>query len=444
MVSKRTIDEIDVHGRRVLVRLDLNVPLDDRQRITDDRRIRAALPTVRKLIDGGGRLILMSHLGRPTGDRAKDQRYSLRPVARRMGELLGQAVRFTEWGEEGTELRATNAGARRRHGGTNGETPDVHLSAEVRSTVDRLKDGECCLLENLRFVEAETIKDKNAAGDPGLRQRKDRFAAGLAELGDVYVNDAFGTCHRDNASMLTLPQRMAGRPRVIGYLVEKELKFLGAALADPKRPFVVVLGGAKVSDKVGAIEALLGKCDVILVGGAMAYTFMAADGLEVGKSLVEPDRFDLARRLRAKAGDKLRLPLDSVAADSIASDAATTVCEGSIPGGMMGLDIGPKTIANYREVLLTAGTIVWNGPMGVFETPPFDAGTVAIANATADATERGAVTIVGGGDSAAAVEAAGVADRVSHLSTGGGASLEFLEGKSFAAIDILDDASLGE
>ena len=427
MTPKRSIDDVDVRGLRVLVRLDLNVPIDSDARITDDRRIRAALPTVRKLIDAGGRLILMSHLGRPTGDPQKDNRLSLRPVARRIGELLRKPVGCLEWGEEGA---------------AKDEAGDA-VGGEIRRVVGELRDGDCCLLENLRFINAETIKDKKAASDPDLRGRKDRFAAGLAELGDVYVNDAFGTCHRDNASMLTVPQRMADRPRAMGYLVAKELKFLGSAVADPKRPFVVVLGGAKVSDKVGAITALLAKCDVILIGGAMAYTFAAADGLDVGKSLVEPDRFDLARELRAKAGDKIRIPIDSIVASAIASDAATQVCEGSIPADMMGLDIGPKTIANYRDVLHTAGTIVWNGPMGVFETPPFDVGTVAIAKATAEATERGAVTIVGGGDSAAAVDAAGVADRVSHVSTGGGASLEFLEGKRFAAIDILDDAQPG-
>ncbi len=407
-MAKRSIDDIDVKGQRVLVRLDLNVPLDSACRITDDGRIQAALPTVRKLIAGGGRLTLMSHLGRPKGDPESDKRLSLAPVAARLTELLGQPV----------ALVSGNAG----------------------ETVNGLADGQCCLLENLRFHEAETIKNKKAKDDPDLRTKKDRFAGELAALADVYVNDAFGTCHRDNASMLTVPQQMEGKPRCIGYLVAKELKFLGDAVTSPKRPFVVVLGGAKVSDKLGAIESLLDKCDTLLIGGAMAYTFAAAGGESVGKSLVEPDRYETARTLRAKAGDRIRIPLDSVAAAAISADADTEICAGAIPSDMMGLDIGPKTIAAYCDTLHTAATICWNGPMGVFETPPFDTGTVAIAKAVAQATSRGATTIVGGGDSAAAIKAAGLADQVSHVSTGGGASLEFLEGKPFAAIDVLDDA----
>jgi phosphoglycerate kinase len=411
-MPKKTIDDISVHGERVLVRLDLNVPLDKQGAVTDDRRIRAALPTVKKLLGDGGRLILMSHLGRPTGDPEEDKAFTLQPVAHRLSELLGK---------EATFLHQT-------------------IGDSVRRAVDQLPEGGCCLLENLRFHSAETIKDKKAAEDAQFRSEKDDFAGALAALGDVYVNDAFGTCHRDNASMLTVPQKMEGKPRVIGYLVAKELEFLGKAVSDPKRPFVVVLGGAKVSDKVGAIENLLNKCDTVLIGGAMAYTFAAAEGRSVGKSRVEPDRFDTARSLRQKAGDKLRLPVDSVAAAEIEPDAETKICEDAIPDDMMGLDIGPKTIAAYNKVLLKANTIVWNGPMGVFETPPFDAGTNAIAKTLAEATGRGAVTVLGGGDSAAAIEAAGLSDKVSHVSTGGGASLEFLEGRSFAAIDVLDDA----
>jgi phosphoglycerate kinase len=410
-MAKRTIDDIEVRGLRVLVRLDLNVPLDG-GRITDDRRIRSAVPTVRKLLDGGGRVVMMSHLGRPKGDPELDKGLTLRPVAERLAELLGTPVKFC----------ASTIG------------PDAD------QVVGDLSDGECCLLENLRFNAAETIKDKKAATDDALREQKLAFARSLSALADVYVNDAFGTCHRDNASMLTVPQLMNGKPRVMGYLVAKELKFLGDAVSDPKRPFVVILGGAKVSDKVGVIDSLLGRCDTILIGGAMAHTFAAASGVGVGKSLVEPDRYDVARSLREKAGSKIRLPVDSVAAAAISSDAATETCEGEIPSGMMGLDIGPKTVAGFRDVLETASTVVWNGPMGVFETPPFDRGTIAIAQAVASATDRGATTIVGGGDSAAAISAAGLDDRVSHVSTGGGASLEFLEGKSFAAIDILDDA----
>ncbi len=409
---KKTIDDIDVRGKRVLVRLDLNVPLDDAQHITDDRRIRAALPTLKRLIEGGGRLILMSHLGRPKGDPSDRVKFSLAPVANRLGKLLGKPVALGE---------------------------DCVGNA-ARKAVDRLGNGDVCLLNNLRFHDGETIKDKKAAGDPSLRQRKEQFAGELADLADVYVNDAFGTCHRDNATMLTVPRLMEGKPRVTGYLVQRELKFLSEAIADPKRPFVCVLGGAKVSDKLGAIRSLLGKCDTILIGGAMAYTFLKAEGTDVGKSLLEPELLETARDLRADAGNRLRIPCDSVIAAEIKQGITAQTCEGPIPADRMGLDIGPKTIAAYKDVLATANTIVWNGPMGVFETAPFDAGTMAIAAVVADATKRGAITIIGGGDSAAAIDKAGLADHMTHISTGGGASLELLEGKSFAAIEVLDDA----
>jgi phosphoglycerate kinase len=316
--------------------------------------------------------------------------------------------------------------------------PDCVGSA-VTALVDALGDGTVCLLENLRFHDAETIKDKDAAKDSALRKTKVDFARRLADLGQVYVNDAFGTCHRDNASMLTVPALMTGKPRVVGYLVERELRFLGEAVASPARPFVCVLGGAKVSDKLGVIRSLLTKCDTILIGGAMAYTFLAADGLDVGGSLVEPDLFDTARALRKEAGERLMVPTDSVAAASIDSNAETRVCEGAIPPEWMGLDIGPRTVEAYARVIEAARTVVWNGPMGVFETPPFDRGTIAMARAMADATRSGAITIIGGGDSAAAVDRAGLSDAMTHISTGGGASLEFLEGRPFAAIDILDE-----
>ncbi len=409
---KKTVEDVDVRGKRVLVRLDLNVPLDAQQRITDDRRIRAALPTIRRLIDGGGRVILMSHLGRPKGDPDDRVKLSLTPVAIRLGELLKKKVICVR---------------------------DC-VGESTRAAVAKLDDGELCVLENLRFHKAETIKDKKAAENPELREQKETFASELAELADVYVNDAFGTCHRDNASMLTVPRLMEGKPRVVGYLVQRELAFLGRAVSTPARPFVCVLGGAKVSDKLGVIRTLMSKCDTILIGGAMAYTFQAAEGLEVGRSLVEPDLFGTARSLRHDAGDALRLPVDSVVAPEIREGVATQICEASIPAGRMGLDIGPKTIEAYRSVVGTAKTVVWNGPMGVFETPPFDAGTMAMAAALADATDRGTTTIIGGGDSAAAVQKAGLADRMTHISTGGGASLEFLEGKRFAAIDVLDEA----
>jgi phosphoglycerate kinase len=397
---KKTIDDINVRGCRVLVRLDLNVPLDDAGRITDDRRISASLPTVRKLLDGGGRLILMSHLGRPEGNPNARTKSTLAPVAKRLGELLNRPVRML---------------------------PDC-VGPAVTDAMSSMKDGDICLLENLRFHQAEQIKDKKAADDPRLREQKESFAKAIADLGDVYVNDAFGTCHRDNASMLTVPRLMAGRPRVVGYLVQKELQFLGQAVSDPKRPFVCILGGAKVSDKLGAIKSLLARCDTVLIGGAMAYTFLAADGIEVGRSLVEPDLYDNARDIRRAAGDRLRLPVDSVAAEKIERGIETKTCDGSVPAGLMGLDIGPKTIHAYSRALADAKTVVWNGPMGVFETPPFDCGTLAIAEALAAATDRGAITVVGGGDSAAAVEQAGISDRITHVSTGGGASLEFLEG----------------
>ncbi|MCH7808519.1 MAG: phosphoglycerate kinase, partial [Planctomycetes bacterium] len=362
---KRSVEDVDVRSKRVLVRLDLNVPLDSNGGITDDRRIRAAIPTVKRLLDGGGRLILMSHLGRPKG-RAEDRiRFTLKPVAARLGELLDRPVKML----------------------------DDCVGEKVTAAVSKLADGEVCILENLRFHDAETIKDKKAAEDSTLRQRKDAFARRLADLADVYVNDAFGTCHRDNASMLTVPRMMEDKPRVVGYLVQRELEFLGRAVTDPKRPFVCLLGGAKVSDKLGAIESLLQRCDTILIGGAMAYTFLAAGGMEVGKSLVEPDLFDTARRLEAQAGEKLRLPVDSVCAGEIAPGAATQVVGDAIPVDQIGLDIGPATIDTYASVIATAGTIVWNGPMGVFETPPFDRGTLAMARSLAEATDRGAISI---------------------------------------------------
>ncbi|MBI4718308.1 MAG: phosphoglycerate kinase [Planctomycetes bacterium] len=420
---KKTVDQLNVRGKRVLVRLDLNVPLDAAQRITDDRRIREALPTVHKLLEGGGRLVLMSHLGRPEKDPDARRKFSLAPVARRLGELL----------------RGSTAGIARGAPTSVRLAPDC-IGDEVRLLAMGLGDGDVLLLENLRFHEAEQIKDKNAAKDPALRARKDDFAGQIASLGEAYVNDAFGTCHRDNASMLTVPQMMPGRPRAIGYLVQKELKFLGEAVSQPARPFVCILGGAKVSDKLGVIRSLMGKCDTILIGGAMAYTFLAAEGVAVGNSLVEPDLFVTARALRKEAGARLMLPVDSAAAPAIKAGAEVKACEGPIPAGWMGLDIGPRTVTAYEGVIGAAQTIVWNGPMGVFETPPFDRGTRAVAQALAAATVRGAVTIIGGGDSAAAIDQAGLADRVTHISTGGGASLEFLEGKPFAALDVLDDA----
>jgi phosphoglycerate kinase len=409
-MNKKTIESVDVNDKRVLMRADFNVPLDDSLSITDDRRIQSALPTIRRILDGGGRLILMSHLGRPKGK--PEAKYSLAPVAKRLGELLGKNVPLA---------------------------PDC-VGDAVGALSEGVESGDCLLLENLRFHTAETIKDKETKQDAEKRAIKDEFACSLADLADVYVNDAFGTCHRDNASMLTVPKMMKGKPKVIGYLVEKELEFLGSALANPNRPFVAVLGGAKVSDKIGVIDELLPKCDHVLIGGAMTYTFFAAQGITTGKSLVEPDFVDEAKRLLEIGGDKLRLPSDSVVANEISGEASYQTVEGGVPDDLMGLDIGPATITAFADIIKNAKTIIWNGPMGVFETPPFDRGTMAIAQAMADATSGGATTIIGGGDSAAAIEQAGLADQMSHISTGGGASLEFLEGKPFVALEEIDDA----
>ncbi len=408
---KKTIDDVDVRGHRVLVRLDLDVPIGADGAITDDRRIRAALPTLKMLIDRGARLILLGHRGRPKDTPQDRLKFSMDPVGKRFSDLLRKPVALL----------------------SDFTHPRDHMA------VARLNNGDVCLCENLRFWEAETIKDKDAAKDAGLREKKDSFARQIAQLGDVYVNDAFGTCHRDNASMVTVPGMMVGKPRVMGYHLAKELKFLGEAVANPKRPFVAILGGAKVSDKLGVIKALLTRCDTILIGGAMAYTFLKVEGKAVGRSRVEPELLKTAGVLLAEAKGKLRLPVDSIAATEIASGVPTCVCDASVPEQLAGLDIGPKTILAYNDVIQTAKTIIWNGPMGVFETPPFDKGTLAVARAVASATEEGAVSIIGGGDSAAAIDKAGLSDKMTHISTGGGASLEFLEGKRFAAIDVLDD-----
>lgn len=409
-MAKRTIADIDVQGKTVLIRVDFNVPQDDSGAITDDARIRKALPTIQHALEGGGRLVLMSHLGRPKGE--PDPKYTLKPAAERLGELLGKPVAM-----------ASSA-----------------VGPEVESLVKGLGPHGILMLENLRFHKAETIKDKDAAKDPALRKEKDDFARQLAALADVYVNDAFGTCHRDNASMLTVPQQMGSKPKVVGFLVQKELQYLGDALNNPTRPFVAILGGKKVSDKIGVIEALLGKCDSVLIGGAMQYTFMLAQSKKTGNSLVEKDKVDEAKRLLDKGGDKLKLPVDCTIAAKLEAGAPTETCEGDIPDGKEGLDIGPKTIDMYKTIIGEARTVAWNGPMGVFEIKPFDKGTYAVADALVEATAGGATTVIGGGDSAAAIEQAGLSEKVSHVSTGGGASLEFMEGKPFQAVDALDDA----
>ena len=394
-MAKKTIADVDVAGQRVLMRVDFNVPLDDDQNITDDRRIRMALPSIRSVLDRDGRLILMSHLGRPKG-KGVEPDFSLRPVAGRLSELLHRPVIFT----------------------------DGTVSEDARAKVAEMHDGHVVLLENVRFNAGE----KKGAPD---------YAGALADMADIYCNDAFGTCHRTDASMVAVPEAMAGGPRVVGFLVEKEIKYLKEAIDDPQRPFVAILGGAKVSDKIPVITNLLNICDRILIGGAMAYTFFLAQGRKVGDSLVEPDRVDEAKQMLADGADKLLLPVDTHCGDAFEAGCNKQIIEGGdIPDSWQGLDIGPKTQQAFAEVIVSARTVVWNGPMGVFEMPPFDQGTRAIAQAVADAN---ATSIIGGGDSAAAIEQMGFADKVSHVSTGGGASLAMLEGKSFAAVELLDD-----
>lgn len=393
-MPKKTIQDVDVRGKRVLMRVDFNVPLDEQGNITDDRRIQLALPTIRSVVDRGGRLILISHLGRPKGE--PDPKFSLEPVARRLSELLQQEVKFV---------------------------PHV-IGPEVDQAVEAMQDGEVVLLENLRFHPGE--KD----GDP-------EFAAALAKLADIYCNDAFGTCHRTDASMVAVPRAMNGKPKVVGFLVEKEIRYLSEVISNPDRPFVAILGGAKVSDKIKVIHNLLNVCDQVLIGGAMAYTFSLATGGSVGDSLVEPDCVDLARELIEAGGDRLVLPVDTHCGDRFAPDCNKQVVPaGQIPDGWMGLDIGPETANLFSKVIHGCKTVVWNGPMGVFEMPPFDEGTRAVAQAIA---ETDCTSVIGGGDSAAAITQLGFEDKVTHVSTGGGASLAMLEGQRFEAVELLDD-----
>lgn len=411
-MAKKTVADIDVKGKKILMRCDFNVPLDGDGNITSDARIVKALPTIKHIIEKGGALILMSHLGRPKGQ--PDQKFSLRPVAKRLSELLGQEVVF-----------ATDC-----------------VGADPKAKAAALQAGGCMLLENLRFHKEETIKDKAAKEDAQLRQAKDDFAKELAAMADVYVDDAFGTAHRDNASMYTVPAVMEGKPRVTGFLIEKELKFLGETLKDPEHPFVAILGGAKVSDKIGVIENLIGKVDAIVIGGAMAYTFFKAQGKQIGKSLCEDDFVDKATQLLEQgkeAGCEVILPVDSVVAQEVKAGAENKIAGDDIEAGWLGLDIGPESQTLFSERLKDAKTVVWNGPMGVFEMEPFDEGTKAVAQAVAKATDNGAKSIIGGGDSASAVTKLGLEERISHISTGGGASLEFLEGKKFVCLEILDE-----
>jgi len=394
-MAKKTIADVDPRGKKVLMRVDFNVPQDDSGAITDDRRIRMALPSIQSVIQRGGRLVLMSHLGRPKGK--PDPKYTLAPTAVRLGELLGQAVQFA----------ADTAGS------------------EAESKISSLQDGQVLVLENVRF---------NANEDKGNPE----YASRLASWGDIYCNDAFGTCHRTDGSMVAVPESMVGKPRVVGFLVAKEIQYLSDTISNPTRPFVAILGGAKVSDKINVISNLLGICDYVLIGGAMAYTFSLAQGGQTGKSLVEADKVELAKELIAKGGQKLVLPTDTHCGDAFSSGCNKQVVKaGQIPDGWEGLDIGPETAKHYSQLLSSAKTVVWNGPMGVFEMPPFDEGTKQVAQAIALSS---AISIIGGGDSAAAIEQLGFADQVTHVSTGGGASLSMLEGQKFAAVELLDDA----
>ena len=394
-MAKKTIDAVDVAGKTVLMRVDFNVPLDENLNITDDRRIVMALPSIKSVLDRGGKVVLMSHLGRPK-EGQDNSAFSLKPAAVRLSELLGKPVEF-----------ATDT-----------------VGADAAAKVAAMKAGDVVVLENLRFEKGEKKGDAE-------------FAAKLAAFGDVYCNNAFGTCHRTDASMYAVPLAMEGKPRVVGSLVAKEIKYLSDVIAKPEHPFVAILGGAKVSDKINVINNLLGICDKVLIGGAMAYTFSLAKGQKVGDSLVEKDKVELANELMIKGGDKLVLPVDTHCGDAFSSDCNKVIVDaGEIPDGYEGLDIGPKTAALYAEIVKAAKTVVWNGPMGVCEMPPFDAGTKAVADAIA---ESNSISIIGGGDSAAAIQKLGYADKVSHVSTGGGASLEMLEGKVFQAVEILDE-----
>ena len=396
---KRTLESLDkasLEGRRALVRVDFNVPLKDGV-VTDDTRIRAAIPTIKYLRERGARLVLLSHLGRPKN--GPDPKYSMQPVARALEKVLGAPVTFLA----------------------------DPTAAEAATIAKRIPRGGVAVAENTRFYPGE---EKNDAA----------LARQFAALGDLYVNDAFGSAHRAHASTEAVARVL--KPAVSGFLMERELRYLGEALHNPKRPFVAVLGGAKISGKIDLIEALLPKVDEILLGGAMACTFFKAMGLETGKSLVEPDRIDLARDLMQNAGRKLVLPAGAVVARELSSAAETrTVQREAIPTDFAVYDIDPATEKSFGSIIERAGTVVWNGPMGVFETPPFDHGTLAIAQAMARATRNGAVTVIGGGDSAAAVAQAGLSDAITHVSTGGGASLEFLEGKELPGVAALDEAS---
>jgi len=420
-MATKTIADVDLSGKTVLMRVDFNVPIKD-GKVTNDRRIVQALPSIRLALDKGAKLILMSHLGRPA-EKGFEAEFSAKPAAERLSQLLGKPVRLG---------------------------PPSVVGPELDQMVAQMQPGDVLLMENLRFHPGETMPDrakKNPDGKLTPEQQKihDEFVEAIARLGDVYVNDAFGTCHRKHASMYGVAKAIQakGGPAVAGFLVQKEIKYLSEAIANPKRPFVAILGGAKVSDKIKLISNLLAKVDRILIGGAMAYTLLQAKGARVGRSLVEADQVEPMKQLLAQAGDKILLPVDHVATESFDPKAKQAgkpvpVDNVNIAEGLLGMDIGPKTIAQYTAEIRRAGTIVWNGPMGVFELPEFAAGTRSIAQAIAEATSAGAISVIGGGDSAAAVEELGLEERMTHVSTGGGASLEYLEGRPMPPIEVLD------
>lgn len=394
-MAKKTVEDLDLKGKKVLVRVDFNVPLKDGE-ITNDNRIVAALPTIQYILNEGGKAILFSHLGRVKTEEDKAGK-SLAPVAKRLSELLNKPVTFV---------------------------PETR-GAELEKAIDEMNPGEILVFENTRFEDIDGKKESK--NDPELGKY-------WASLGDVFVNDAFGTAHRAHASNVGVASNL---PSAAGYLMEKEIKFIGGAVDEPKRPFVAILGGAKVSDKIGVIENLIEKADKILIGGGMTYTFSVAQGREIGKSIVEMDKVELAKTILEKAGDKLILPVDTVCAPDFDNDAPTTILSGDIPADLEGLDIGPKTLELFTKELQGAKTVVWNGPMGVFELPTFAKGTIGVCEAIANLDD--ATTIIGGGDSAAAAIQLGFADKFTHISTGGGASLEYLEGKKLPGVESISD-----
>ncbi|WP_127837420.1 phosphoglycerate kinase [Enterococcus faecium] len=395
-MAKKTVKDIDLKDKKVLVRVDFNVPLKDGV-ITDDTRIKAALPTINYVLEQGGKAILFSHLGRVKTEEDKEGK-SLAPVAKHLGELLGKEVTFVP------------------------ETRGEQLEEAIRN----MNDGDVVVFENTRFEDIDGKKESKNDTELGKY---------WASLGDVFVNDAFGTAHRAHASNVGIAS--TGIPTVAGFLMEKEIKFIGEAVEEPKRPMIAILGGAKVSDKIGVIENLIPKADKILIGGGMTYTFYEAKGIKIGNSLVEADKVELAKELIEKAGDKLVLPIDNVCAPEFSNDVETQVIEGDIPDGLMALDIGPASVKLFADTLQGAKTVVWNGPMGVFEMSNFAKGTIGVCEAIANL--EGATTIIGGGDSAAAAEQLGFADKFTHISTGGGASLELLEGKELPGLAAIND-----